>query len=238
MSTNDQKTFIYSENPLYITQAPSPCYIFRYPNPTAAYIIANGIFEKSLIEWSLQFAHRDKLFLDIGAHAGTYSIHFAPLVKQVHAFECQRQTFYQLCGSIALNSLWNIHAHNYALGPENKKNQTIYINSKDGGETTILHENVNNIIETDTAEMRTLDSFELSDICFIKIDVEGFEKQVLMGARETLKRSNYPPILFECSNKNNFKIHKQELFEFIKNELKYNIYTINFYDNMFLATTN
>ena len=30
------------------------------------------------------------------------------------------------------------------------------------------------------------------------MDVEGFEKEVLMGALQTLKRCNYPNILFEC----------------------------------------
>src|SRR5205814_1242528 len=37
-------------------------------------------------------------------------------------------------------------------------------------------------------EMRTLDSFELNFVDFIKIDCEGYEPQVLQGAKATLER--------------------------------------------------
>jgi hypothetical protein len=45
-------------------------------------------------------------------------------------------------------------------------------------------------------EMRTLDSFELDNVGFIKIDVEGAQLLVLMGAEETIKR-NKPVMLVE-----------------------------------------
>ena len=40
-------------------------------------------------------------------------------------------------------------------------------------------------------------SRNLNNIGFIKIDVEGFEKEVLEGSLETLMKNNYPPIVFE-----------------------------------------
>ena len=43
-----------------------------------------------------------------------------------------------------------------------------------------------------------LDSFGLTDVGLIKIDVEGFEEKVLRGGIGTIVRNNYPPILFEC----------------------------------------
>jgi FkbM family methyltransferase len=45
-------------------------------------------------------------------------------------------------------------------------------------------------------ECRTLDSYQLSDVGFIKIDVEGAEYLVLSGARETIARSR-PLIIAE-----------------------------------------
>ena len=52
--------------------------------------------------------------------------------------------------------------------------------------------------EMKPTEVRTLDSFNLSDIGFIKIDIEGFEEKALRGGIGTIIRNNYPPILFEC----------------------------------------
>jgi FkbM family methyltransferase len=44
--------------------------------------------------------------------------------------------------------------------------------------------------------LKTLDSFNLSGIDMIKIDVEGFEEEILAGAFDTIKR-NKPVIVVE-----------------------------------------
>jgi FkbM family methyltransferase len=44
--------------------------------------------------------------------------------------------------------------------------------------------------------VRTLDSFALADVRFIKVDVEGSEREVLDGARATIARDR-PPLLLE-----------------------------------------
>lgn len=44
--------------------------------------------------------------------------------------------------------------------------------------------------------MFPLDAFDLKDVDYIKIDVEGFEKKVLLGAKETIARYN-PLIVIE-----------------------------------------
>jgi hypothetical protein len=53
--------------------------------------------------------------------------------------------------------------------------------------------------ETDglvSVEARSLDSLALREVGFIKIDVEGFEREVIAGARETLARER-PRLLIE-----------------------------------------
>ncbi len=51
-------------------------------------------------------------------------------------------------------------------------------------------------IETHEVEIRTLDAFALTDVRFIKADVEGSEREVLEGARATIARER-PTILLE-----------------------------------------
>jgi FkbM family methyltransferase len=68
-------------------------------------------------------------------------------------------------------------------------------------------------------ECRSLDSFDLRDVDYIKIDVDGFEIPVLQGAQETLKRNN-PVINIEMKELKRPKIVK-ECREILRN-LGYN----------------
>ena len=120
-----------------------------------------------------------------------------------------------------------LKAGDVAVIPGLAQTDTVKIVSADGGGST-LHSNNNNVLQTEEIEIRTLDSFNIDNISFIKIDVEDNELQVLMASQITLERSNYPKILFEMNIKNT------KLIDFLE-QLNYNIIPINGYNNMFLA---
>ena len=46
-------------------------------------------------------------------------------------------------------------------------------------------------------EAKTIDSFGLKNVGFIKIDAEGMEEKIIRGAMKTIIENDYPPILFE-----------------------------------------
>jgi hypothetical protein len=87
--------------------------------------------------------------------------------------------------------------------------------------------------------MKTLDSFGLTNIGFIKIDVEGHEECVLRGAVKTLEANGWPKILFEswperCSDVPAKEIRKS-LFDFL-GSLGYKIVQVHCgTDDMFIA---
>jgi FkbM family methyltransferase len=202
---------------------------FILPSSNINYYINNGLFEKNLISWTKILCSKDKIMLDIGAHTGTYTISLAEHCKHVYAFEPQKMTYYSLCGSVALSNITNVTCINYGLGSEEQVGTKILnIVSDDGGGST-LHNNNYNILKTEEIEIKTLDSFNIDNIGFIKIDVEDNELQVLEFAQNTLKNSNYPKILFEMNNYNT------KLTDFLKG-LKYNIININNCNNMYLAS--
>jgi len=93
----------------------------------------------------------------------------------------------------SLDLVGNIELFDYALGKENK---TITMEEKPNecsrGDA-LLMEGKETKNPTQTAEMRTLDSFGFEDVDIIKIDVEGSELFVIEGAVETIKK--YQPIV-------------------------------------------
>lgn len=199
------------------------------PQNNLSYYINGGLFESDLIEWCKQFCKKDKIFVDIGAHTGTYSISLSSYCKDVYSFEPQKMTYYALCGSVALSRKTNITCIQYGLGSlEQVGKQILKIISDDGGGSTLSSVSTP-ILREEIIEVKTLDDFELENIGFIKMDVEENELNVLKGSLKTLKKNNYPTILFESNFEN------KSLFDFIK-EIGYKeIISIRGYNNMYLA---
>lgn len=210
---------------------PGKHHLFLLPEVNLDYYWKKGLFECQLIEWSKQLCKPDQLFLDIGAHTGTYAISLASSSREVVAFEPQRSTFYALCGSVVASGYANqITCYKYGLGSEDQVGkQTLKIVSNDGGGSSLLPSERETVLREETVEIRTLDSFELNNIGFIKMDVENNELNVLRGALNTLRESNYPSILFESNDSN------PELFGFLREALKYKIIQVRGVYNMFLA---
>jgi len=202
------------------------------PQVNLDYYAKYGLFENQLIEWTKQLVTKEKNFLDIGSHTGTYAISLADLCEEVYCFEPQKLTYYALCGSVALSNKRNITCFQTGLGSEDQVGiKTLKIVSNDGGGSSIHAET--GILREEQIEIKTLDSYQIRNIGFIKMDVEENELDVLKGATETIIQSNYPKILFE-SNPNDVT-RQQTLFEYITNTLNYRIISIGGYSNMYLA---
>jgi FkbM family methyltransferase len=215
-------------------------YIMSHPNPTSEHILSKGIFEKPLIEWARDnYGNKEKIFLDIGAHMGTYVFNLAPHFKHSYAFEAQRNTYYGLAGGVALNGLTKkVTAHHCALSsPENVGDLELKIISPDGGGSSIKNlANNTHPLSTEKVEAKTLDSFHIDDIGLLKIDVEGAELDVLKGAASTLVRNGFPPILFEVWPDAWYQEAKEELMDYVRS-LGYRIQRI-YSNNMYLASIN
>jgi hypothetical protein len=70
--------------------------------------------------------------------------------------------------------------------------------------------------ETEEVQMRTLDSYALEDVFLVKVDVEGAELEVLQGALETLRESNFPPLIFEAWRDGSWSEKREELLSYVR----------------------
>ena len=198
------------------------------PMVNLEYYVKNGLFEANLIHWCKQLCSKDKVFLDIGAHSGTYTVTLADEAKAVYSFEPQKATYYALCGSVALSGKHNVTCLQVGLGaPEQVGKMPLKIVSADGGGSS-LH-STEGVLRVEEVEIRTLDSYELEDVGFIKMDVEENELFVLMGGLNTIRKSHYPKILFE-SNYNNTK-----LFDYVRSIGYKEVIAVTGCHNMYLA---
>lgn len=131
---------------------------------------------------------RRRVAVDVGAHVGLWSMHLADLFEVVHAFEPN----HELAKCFALNVPQpNVTRYEMALGPKAGSVSLRRFEGNTGHTMNTLAESGGEI------PMNTLDSLNLPVCDFVKIDVEGFEAGVIMGAKETLLRCR-PVVIVEC----------------------------------------
>lgn len=167
-------------------------------------VLPNDLLGKKLIstrEYEPHFGlvansiiHPGSVCIDCGANLGYHTIKMAQLagpMGRVFAFEPLRVICQQLGGNIFLNDLENVECFNVALG---NKNEIVTMNPVD------IHAPDTNIGATkvgsggENTVMVKLDSFGFQNVSFIKMDVQGYELELLKGASETIDSSR--PILF------------------------------------------
>ncbi|MBN2433244.1 MAG: FkbM family methyltransferase, partial [Acidobacteria bacterium] len=133
--------------------------------------------------------------VDAGAHVGAHTLLLARRVGPegvVHAFEPQPVLFHMLCANLSLNGWSHVVAHSVALGAEPG---AAYLPSVDyGREGNFGGVALSDDPPGECVPVVTLDGLTLSACHFLKIDVEGMERAVLAGARETVRR--HRPVLY------------------------------------------
>ncbi len=150
-----------------------------------------------------EYIKKNAVIIDIGANIGNHTIFFAKEcnARKVYTFEPTFKTFQILKENIRINRIDQIVIPmNVALGSKDS-NVEIIVDASDAGSNRV-EENMRG----DTV-MNKLDSLSIHDrIDFIKIDVEGYEYEVLMGAEQTIIKDK-PDIFIEIFDVNYDKVH-------------------------------
>lgn len=164
-----------------------------------------GEFSEGEVAVARRYLQPGATALDVGANIGALTVPLAALVGpagRVVAFEPQRVLFQLLCANLALNGHRNVQALNAAAGiaPGVLDVPAFDYQSEGnfGGINLTGEFNPAQAIARppERVPVRPLDELGLERLDFLKIDVEGMENQVLLGAVHTLERCR-PTILLE-----------------------------------------
>lgn len=157
----------------------------------------------------------DRLAVDVGGNRGSYTYVLSQLCRRVVTFEPIPD-----CAEVLMS--WaegrNVEIHECGLG--------------DHEDELLLHlPRVNGTLVTTRASLarsdsdgvnlpvhiKTLDQFCLTDVGFIKIDVEGFEMSTLKGAENTLRRCR-PNLLVEIDFESQTAEQSDATFAWLNNQ--------------------
>ena len=160
-----------------------------------------GCYEDAELKVLSNHLKPDSVFIDIGANFGLYSLIASQYISEkgtIFSFEPFPENYKSLCTNLSLNNLQRITAENTAVGSETGTLK-LYYNSQEknlGMVSSNQTQNSDFMTVNKTCLDDYLKSKSLEKITFIKIDVEGFEYEVLQGMKQTLQQYN-PIILIE-----------------------------------------
>jgi len=178
-------------------------------------VLKKRVFKQQILDLHLKdfmigqttpYLNKFKNTLDIGAATGMYASHFAEHSKSVICFEAVPPVYEQLEKIKQKHN--NVITHNLAVSNEVGL-LDFYVDDK-----RLSNSSFQNLVEGQKiqVETTTIDSLKLIDVGFMKIDVEGVELDVLVGANDTIEEYK-PTCMVEVYEKFN-KYPVETTFEF------------------------
>ena len=181
-----------------------------------------GLHDFTEMSFLLHFLKPQDLFIDVGANIGSYTVLASGVAKCTSvSFEPHPVTFSYLKNNVKNNGLAPlVTLHNLAVG------------SKMGFVSfTKEHDTINHIVSSKTEEkviqvkVNSLDSVVVLDKpTIIKIDVEGYELEVIKGSINTLKSNYCIGVILEINGSNNKYGYKDSSLVKVLNELEFKPY--------------
>lgn len=167
--------------------------------------VVDGDFEKTEREFIQRFLRPGDVFLDVGANAGLYSVLAAKRVGdqgKIHAFEPDPGGFSLLRVNVDLNDVRNVILNRMVVSNDNG---VVKFGSCPDAAFSSMRQNAyhqtRGNLEWFEVDSVSLDAYverqRLERVDLVKVDVEGAELDVLLGASVVLRRTPAPVLMIE-----------------------------------------
>jgi FkbM family methyltransferase len=171
----------------------------------AEFLVLQRFFEKAEMALAAAYLKPGMNVIDVGANIGVYSILAQKQVGEagsIWAFEPSLESYRRLIRNIALNKCGSVKAVQLALS--NRLDETFVLQSDPGfGDAYryLAPAQSTTAASGETVPVLTLDLYAsqngITNVDFMKVDVEGCESMVFAGARELLASSSRLVVMFE-----------------------------------------
>jgi FkbM family methyltransferase len=148
-------------------------------------------YQKDKLDLALGFVKNFTIAIDAGASYGIMSYNLNKKFSKIYAFEVDTPVRECLKKNVEKFQLDNVVVCDCGLSDKEELVSLNYLKN-----TFCTH--INKAV-SGTNICKTLDSFELTEVGFIKLDCEGYEPYILKGAEQTIKK--YKPVIL-MENKN------------------------------------
>jgi FkbM family methyltransferase len=167
--------------------------------PGATFNVYAGLQDFEDMGFLLHVLRKNDLFIDVGSNVGTYTVLASAVVgARCIAFEPVPPTFRKLCRNIRLNDTSDLcELHNAGVASQEG---ALVFTSDDDCKNRVVNQAVAPTQNTVSVPVNTLDAVVGNRLpTLIKIDVEGFELEVLRGGDRVFKTPSLHGVITELN---------------------------------------
>jgi FkbM family methyltransferase len=178
---------------------------FYSQNEAEKFFLKNNVYQEYINDMYKKYHRPNSIILDIGANIGIFTVSFAQLDNtcSIYSFEPIDTIYNYLEKNIEVNKLKNVKLFNYGISDKLEETEIKFTYNNWGG-SSITQKFDNKEYEIKNINTITIDSLNLTNVSFIKVDVQDHELFVIKGAAETLKNNNVK-IILELPNRNEYE---------------------------------
>jgi len=154
-----------------------------------------GHFSPHEVELFRSLLSPGDVVVEAGAYIGCFTVPLSDAVGSagsVYAFEPNPDSFRILCGNLAVNNVCNVDARQCGLGASQEERTIPLIdveNPGNFGDVSLVPRGAGKPVE-----VTTINALQLDRCDFVKADVQGMERDILLGAAEMISQCR--PVLY------------------------------------------